>query len=160
MSKLRLFSFIVLVALLATACTPAATATPAQVEVTKMVTQQVVVTALATQKVEVTKVVTQQVVVTPTAPPAPPTATPMPTPVAQIPPDKLVQKGHLLICSDIPYPPQEFFDEQGNPQGVDIDLGTEIANRLGLKVQCRSTACSTRSSPPSTAASATSSCRP
>jgi polar amino acid transport system substrate-binding protein len=52
-----------------------------------------------------------------------------------ISPDKLAQKSHLLICTDFPYPPQEFFDENGNPQGLDVDMGTEIANRLGLKVQ-------------------------
>jgi polar amino acid transport system substrate-binding protein len=60
---------------------------------------------------------------------------PVGTPVATIPPDLLAQKTHLLICTDFPYPPQEFFDENGNPQGLDIDLGNEIANRLGLKVQ-------------------------
>jgi polar amino acid transport system substrate-binding protein len=49
--------------------------------------------------------------------------------------DLLAQKGHLLICTDFPYPPQEFFDENGNPQGMDIDMGNEIANRMGLKVQ-------------------------
>ena len=43
--------------------------------------------------------------------------------------------NHLLICTDFPYPPQEFFDANGNPQGMDIDIGNEIANRLGLKVQ-------------------------
>jgi len=69
------------------------------------------------------------------APTTAPVATQGPTPVAVIPPDKLAQKGHLLICSDIPYPPQEFFDENGNPTGIDIDLGTEIAHRLGLQVQ-------------------------
>jgi polar amino acid transport system substrate-binding protein len=40
--------------------------------------------------------------------------------------------GKLVICSDIPYPPQEFFDASGNPTGSDIDVGTEIAKRLGL----------------------------
>jgi polar amino acid transport system substrate-binding protein len=63
------------------------------------------------------------------------TATSAPKVVATISPDKLSQKGRLLICSDIPYPPQEFFDENGNPTGIDMDLGTEISNRLGLKVQ-------------------------
>ncbi len=57
------------------------------------------------------------------------------TPVASVPADSLAQKGHLLICTDFPYPPQEFFDDNGNPQGLDIDIGNEIANRLGLKVQ-------------------------
>jgi len=68
-----------------------------------------------------------------TAPSAAPTAAP--TPVATIPTDKLSQKGHLLICSDLPYPPQEFFDENGNPVGMDVDLGKEIGARLGLKVE-------------------------
>jgi polar amino acid transport system substrate-binding protein len=57
------------------------------------------------------------------------------TPVATIPAEKLGQKGHLLICTDFPYPPQEFFDENGDPKGLDVDMGTEIAARLGLKVQ-------------------------
>ena len=57
------------------------------------------------------------------------------TPVAQVPAADLAQKGHLLICTDFPYPPQEMFDESGNPAGMDIEIGTEIANRLGLKVQ-------------------------
>jgi polar amino acid transport system substrate-binding protein len=70
------------------------------------------------------------------APTAAPTAAPVvPTPVAQISPDLLAQKTHLLICTDFPYPPQEFFDENGNPQGLDVDMGTEIAARLGLKPQ-------------------------
>ena len=63
------------------------------------------------------------------------TAGPVGTPVAQIPDSSLAQAKHLLICTDFPYPPQEFFDANGNPQGLDIDLGNEIANRLGLKVQ-------------------------
>jgi len=63
------------------------------------------------------------------------TTTTSATPVATIPPDQLAQKGHLLFCTDFPYPPQEFFDDNGNPSGLDIDIGNEIANRLGLKVQ-------------------------
>ena len=68
-----------------------------------------------------------------TAATAAPTAAP--TPVASIPADKLSLKGRLLICSDLPYPPQEFFDENGNPVGMDIDIGKEIGSRLGLKVE-------------------------
>jgi polar amino acid transport system substrate-binding protein len=52
--------------------------------------------------------------------------------VATIPQDKLLFAGKLVICSDIPYPPQEFFDAQGNATGSDIDLGFEIGRRLGL----------------------------
>jgi polar amino acid transport system substrate-binding protein len=78
------------------------------------------------------------ILVTPT--PAPP-VTPAPTQavVATVPPDQLVVAGHLTICSDIPYPPQEFFDANGDPTGSDIDIGTEIANRLGLKVAVQNT---------------------
>ncbi len=87
--------------------------------------------------VQETVVVQQTVVVQPTAAPtaAATTAPAGPTPVAQVPADALVQKGKLVICTDFPYPPQEFFDENGNPAGMDIDIGTEIGNRLGLKAQ-------------------------
>jgi polar amino acid transport system substrate-binding protein len=49
--------------------------------------------------------------------------------------DQLIFAGKLVICSDIPYPPQEFFDDQGNPVGSDIEIGQEIAKRLGLQPQ-------------------------
>ncbi len=67
-----------------------------------------------------------------------PAATPMPTPVATIPANAqppLAIQGKLLICSDIPYPPQEFLDTNGNPQGLDVEIGNEIAARLGLTPQ-------------------------
>ncbi len=57
------------------------------------------------------------------------------TPVAQVPASDLVRGNYLTVCSDIPYPPQEFYDENGDPQGVDIDIANEIGSRLGLKVQ-------------------------
>jgi polar amino acid transport system substrate-binding protein len=55
------------------------------------------------------------------------------SPVATVPEDQLVTAGILTICSDIPYPPQEFFDEAGNPTGSDIDIASEIAKRVGLE---------------------------
>lgn len=76
--------------------------------------------------------VVQTVVVTEAAPAAP-TEMPAPTPVTQVPDGATAEKGKLLICSDIPYPPQEFFDDQGNPTGSDIDVGNEIGKRLGLQ---------------------------
>ena len=47
----------------------------------------------------------------------------------------LVQAGTLTVCSDIPYPPFEF-DKGGDHgyTGFDIDLVTEIAEELGLKL--------------------------
>jgi polar amino acid transport system substrate-binding protein len=71
----------------------------------------------------------------PAAPVATSATSNQPTPVATIDPASLAQKGHLLICTDFPYPPQEMFDENGNPQGVDVEIGQEIGKRLGLQVQ-------------------------
>jgi polar amino acid transport system substrate-binding protein len=57
---------------------------------------------------------------------------PVSSPVANVPSDQLAFAGILTTCIDIPYPPQEFFDEQGNPTGSDPDIANEIAKRLGL----------------------------
>ena len=73
------------------------------------------------------------VVVVVTATPLPPTA--VPTAAVQLPDGAVAQAGKLLICTDFPYPPQEFFDQSGNPQGLDVDIGTAIAGRLGLQVE-------------------------
>ncbi|MEI8241224.1 MAG: transporter substrate-binding domain-containing protein, partial [Actinomycetota bacterium] len=40
--------------------------------------------------------------------------------------------GTLLFCSDISYPPEEFYDGT-TPVGSDIEIGQEVAARLGLK---------------------------
>lgn len=50
-----------------------------------------------------------------------------------VPSSSLSQAGALKFCSDISGPPGEFFGPGHVPQGVDIDVGTEIAKRLGLK---------------------------
>jgi polar amino acid transport system substrate-binding protein len=97
-----------------------------------VVLASLVLAACATPPAPVT--VLETVVVT-AVPTAGPTEAPAPTAVAQVPADQLTQAGKLLICTDFPYPPQEFFDEQGNPAGVDVEIGTEIAKRLGLQVQ-------------------------
>lgn len=74
----------------------------------------------------------------PTAAPAAPAATAAPveapTAVPLFPADALVQPGTLTVCSNLPYPPMEFRDEKENWAGFDIDLATELATRLGLKV--------------------------
>lgn len=57
------------------------------------------------------------------------------TPVANVPTDQLIFPGKLVVCIDIPYPPQEFFDDQGNPTGSDVDIAVEIGKRLGLTTQ-------------------------
>jgi len=74
----------------------------------------------------------------PAAPAAPaattaPTVAPSATPL--VPPEKLVEKGKLLICSDAPYPPFEFFNDKSEWEGMDVDIGNEIASKLALKAQ-------------------------
>jgi polar amino acid transport system substrate-binding protein len=82
-----------------------------------------------------------------TAPPssteAPASQAPTPTLVATVTSAELITAGRLTICSDLPYPPIEFFDAQGNPTGSDIDLGAEIAKRLGLVLAVNNTVFST-----------------
>ncbi len=94
----------------------------------------------------------------PTPTPAPATATPAPasatpaaasvsaaptaTPAASlpaIPADQLIKAGTLTVCSDTSYPPQETLDSSNKAVGSDIDLATEIATRLGLKLNVVST---------------------
>lgn len=41
--------------------------------------------------------------------------------------------GRLAICTDLPYPPLEYYDDAGNEIGSDIDIGKGIAARLGLR---------------------------
>lgn len=49
---------------------------------------------------------------------------------------ELVSEGELTVCSDIPYPPFEFEDEDAPSgySGFDIDLVQEIAERLDLEL--------------------------
>ncbi len=54
---------------------------------------------------------------------------------------RLVEEGFLTVGSDIAYPPFEYTDEKtGEYTGFDIDLMTEIANRMGLKAKFVNTA--------------------
>jgi polar amino acid transport system substrate-binding protein len=68
---------------------------------------------------------------------APVTAGPSagPAVVATIPADLLLFPDKLVVCSDMPYPPQEYFDSNGNPIGSDIEIAQGIAARLGLTAQ-------------------------
>ncbi len=111
-----LASSLVVVSMLLAACAPAApAATQAPAPTAPPVQETVVVTSVVTA--------------------APTATTAAPTPVASLPDGAVQQKGKLLVCSDLPYPPFESYDENGNPVGLDIDLGTEIATRLGLQFQ-------------------------
>jgi len=59
---------------------------------------------------------------------------------ASVPDSALVQPGQLQLCSDISTPPLESFGPGHKPQGSDIDIGTEIAKRLGLEAVWKNTA--------------------
>jgi polar amino acid transport system substrate-binding protein len=55
-------------------------------------------------------------------------------------PPSVASAGKLVYCSDISGPPLGYFDENGVAVGSDIDIGTEIAKRLGVKVEFKNTA--------------------
>lgn len=48
---------------------------------------------------------------------------------------QLITPGVLKIGSEIGYPPFEYYDIDGTPIGLDIELGKEIADLLGLEVE-------------------------
>ena len=50
------------------------------------------------------------------------------------PSEDIAAKGEITYCATIDNPPRAFADASGKIQGFEIDLGVEIANRLGLKV--------------------------
>jgi polar amino acid transport system substrate-binding protein len=50
------------------------------------------------------------------------------------PPAALAQKGAITYCATIDNPPRAFHDAQQRPTGFEAELGTEIAARMGLKV--------------------------
>ena len=54
------------------------------------------------------------------------------------PPPNVKRAGTLVFCSDITYPPEEFY-EGSKPVGSDIDIGTEIARRMGVKARFQNT---------------------
>lgn len=46
-------------------------------------------------------------------------------------PENIKSAGKLVFCSDITYPPEEFYKEgTTTPQGSDIDIGKDIATRM------------------------------
>lgn len=56
------------------------------------------------------------------------------------PPADIAKAGKITFCSDISSPPLEYFDEASKAVGSDVDIGTEIATRMGVKVEFKNTA--------------------
>ncbi|QCI67105.1 ABC transporter substrate-binding protein [Phreatobacter stygius] len=50
------------------------------------------------------------------------------------PPAALAAKGTITYCATIDNPPRAFHDTQQRPTGFEVELGTEIAARMGLRV--------------------------
>jgi polar amino acid transport system substrate-binding protein len=63
--------------------------------------------------------------------------------VATVPTGQTIFADKLVTCIDIPYPPQEFFDDQGTPIGSDVEIAQEIAARLGLASEIQNSVFST-----------------
>ncbi len=65
---------------------------------------------------------------------APPATTTTAAPAVSIqPPANIKSAGKLVFCSDITYPPEESYKAgTTTPQGSDIDIGTDIAKRMGV----------------------------
>jgi polar amino acid transport system substrate-binding protein len=49
--------------------------------------------------------------------------------------DRIKSKGVLVMSTDPEYPPQSSLNKENQYEGFDIDVGTEIAKRLGAKIQ-------------------------
>ncbi|MCP3900130.1 MAG: amino acid ABC transporter substrate-binding protein, partial [Desulfobacteraceae bacterium] len=47
------------------------------------------------------------------------------------------QRGKLLVGVDIPYGIMEYYDDSGNPVGIDMDIAKEIASRLEVSIKIR-----------------------
>ena len=56
------------------------------------------------------------------------------------PPAAITSAGNITYCSDISGPPLGYFDENNTAVGSHIDIGTEIANRFGVKAEFKNTA--------------------
>jgi polar amino acid transport system substrate-binding protein len=56
-----------------------------------------------------------------------------PTAPAVTPP-AVVRPGKLVVATNATLPPVQYIDEKGNLQGMRIELGNEIAKRLGLEI--------------------------
>lgn len=55
-------------------------------------------------------------------------------------PDSVKAAGKIVWCVDVSYPPEEFYAADGTTaQGSDVDIATEIGNRLGVKTQIDNT---------------------
>jgi polar amino acid transport system substrate-binding protein len=60
--------------------------------------------------------------------------------LAAMVPASVAKDGKILVGQDQSYPPNEFQDENGKVTGFDVDLGTAIGQKLGLKMEFQNAA--------------------
>lgn len=51
------------------------------------------------------------------------------------PPDALAERGYITYCATLDNPPRAFLTVEQDPTGFEVDLGEEIAARLGLEAR-------------------------
>jgi polar amino acid transport system substrate-binding protein len=56
------------------------------------------------------------------------------TPLVAVPPDQLVTPGKLQLSINPTRPPQQYVDTNGDLQGLNVELGNELARRLCLEM--------------------------
>src|SRR6188472_760254 len=49
-------------------------------------------------------------------------------------PSSIKSAGKIVYCSDITYPPEEYY-KGTTPAGSDIDIGTKVAQQMGVKAE-------------------------
>jgi len=54
--------------------------------------------------------------------------------VPAVTPPAVLRPGRLVVATNATLPPVQYIDERGNLQGMRIELGNEIAKRLGLEI--------------------------
>src|SRR5438874_9275513 len=68
-----------------------------------------------------------------------PAAAAIARPAAPIqPPANIAKAGKIVFCSDITYPPEEYF-KGSKAVGSDIDIGTAVAKLMGVKAEFKNT---------------------
>jgi simple sugar transport system substrate-binding protein len=50
---------------------------------------------------------------------------------------EMISEGSMTVCTDAPYEPFEFQDEDGNWTGFDMDIMREISGRMGLDLEVK-----------------------
>lgn len=50
---------------------------------------------------------------------------------------RIQDRGSLIVGVDIPFGIMEFYDEQGKAAGIDIDIVSEISDRLGVQLEIK-----------------------